>query len=132
MQPTPGRGVLASADVAGILAVGHGGWIDPLALVLGMAGLGSTAVVALALVALARRRSWSYFLVAAALGTLLARTSLGALSMAGVVTFETHHLPEHALDVLLIALLLGAIYAARTAPDGVGSGDTREGGELDE
>lgn len=103
------------------LAVGHGAGPDPLALVLGLAGVGSTAVVALALVALARRRSWSYFLVTAALGTLLARTSLGALSMAGVVTLDAHHLPEHALDVVLIALLLGAIYAARSAPDGVGS-----------
>lgn len=132
MEPTPGEPAIAAADAGAVLAVAHGGWIDPLALVLGLAGLGSTAVVALALVALARRRSWSYFLVAAALGTLLARTSLGALSMAGVLAFDAHHLPEHALDVLLIALLLGAVYAARTAPDGVGSDDRRDGEEHHE
>ncbi len=94
---------------------------DPLALVLGLAGLGSVVVVALALVALARRRSWSYFLVTAALGTLLVRTSLGALSVGGVMALGDHHLHEHALDVVMIALLLGAVYLAR--PPGPRSAD---------
>lgn len=95
---------------------------DPLGVVLWLAGLGSAVVVGLALVALARRRSWPYFLVAAALGTLLARTSLGALSMTGTLPAGTHHLPEHALDVLMVVLLLGAIYTARTTPGGRGTG----------
>lgn len=111
-------------DPWGFAAAGSHG-VDLLGVVLGLAGLGSVAVVGLGLVALARRRSWSYFLVTAALGTLLARTSLGVLSMAGAVSFGAHHLPEHALDVAMIALLLGAIYASRRGPD---AGDLDRGG----
>lgn len=121
--------VIEAVDPPGDLAAVQGG-VDPLGVVLGLAGLGSVAVVGLALVALARRRSWSYFLVTAALGTLLARTSLGVLSMADAVSVGSHHLPEHALDVVMIALLLGAIYVSRSGPD-AGDLDRRGAGNLD-
>jgi len=38
--------------------------------------------------------------------------------MAGVVPDATHHLSEHALDVAMVALVIAAVYQARsTAPE---------------
>jgi heme A synthase len=85
-----------------------------LPLVLLVAGLGSAVVVALALAALARRRSRSYVLVTLALATLLTRTVLGVLTVNHVLPPFPHHLLEHSLDAVTVALLLGAIYLART------------------
>lgn len=96
-----GDGILATPD--GVLLV-----------VLGLAAVGSALVVGLAVVALSRRRSWPYLLVTLALATVLTRTFLGALTMGGTLTLGGHHTMEHALDVVMIALLLGAVYRART------------------
>lgn len=87
---------------------------DLLVAVLAVAALVSGLVMALGLAALARRRSWSYFLVTLALATLLVRTLFGVLSVNGLVGPSSHHLLEHALDILAVALLLGAVYCART------------------
>lgn len=83
--------------------------------VLILAGVASGVIIALALVALARRRTWSYFLVTFALATLLARTFLGGLVHLDRLGSTPHHVLEHALDILAVVLLLGAIYCARTA-----------------
>ncbi|USZ69819.1 hypothetical protein NGM10_17130 (plasmid) [Halorussus salilacus] len=85
------------------------------AALLGIAGVGSALVLALALAALVRRRSRPYLLVALALSTLLARTGVGVLSAAGSVGAETHHVLEHGLDVAMAALVVAAVYDARTA-----------------
>lgn len=84
-----------------------------LPVVLAVAGLGSAALVAVAVMALFRRRSLSYFLVTMAIGTLLLRAFLGAVTLGGVVSGHDHHLLEHVLDVLVIGLLFTAVYAAR-------------------
>jgi hypothetical protein len=86
-----------------------------LALVLSIAGLASAGLVGLALVALLRRRSWSYLLVALALLTLLARTAVAVGSMTGTVGTATHHTLEHALDVAMAGLVIAAVVTARSA-----------------
>jgi hypothetical protein len=99
----------------------------PLPLVLAVAGLVSALLITVALAALARRRSLSYFLVTLALGTLLVRTASGVLSMRDVVPHPSHHLVEHALDIVTVALLLGAVYSARRL-----EGPTVEDGDGDD
>lgn len=86
-----------------------------LALVLSLAGLASAGLVGLALVALLRRRSWSYLLVALALATLLARTGVAVGSMTGTIGPATHHTLEHALDVAMAGLVIAAVVTARSA-----------------
>ena len=86
-----------------------------LALVLSVAGLASAGLVGLALVALLRRRSWSYLLVALALATLLARTGVAVGSMTGSIDTATHHTLEHGLDVAMAGLVIAAVVTARSA-----------------
>ena len=83
-------------------------------MILGTAGLGSSALVVLAFVALLRRQSWSYFLVTLAIGLLMLRTFLGVVMIGGYLSLEIHHFLEHFLDVLMIVLLFAAVYMART------------------
>lgn len=112
------------------LDAGHVGSGDPaLAAVLALAGLGSAAVLALALAALVRRRSRSYLLVALALSALLARTAVAALSMTGGLGAGAHHALEHGLDVVMAALVIAAVYDARSArrADGGTAGSREEG-----
>jgi hypothetical protein len=85
-----------------------------LAVVLIVAALVSAIIITLALVAFARRRSWSYFLVTLALSTLLVRTGFGLLTVGGFRNPTSHHILEHGLDILTVLLLLGAVYCART------------------
>ena len=98
-----------------VLEAGHAGGVD-LALValLAVAGLGSAAVLALALAALLRRRSRSYLLVALALSALVARTAVASIAMAGGLAAGTHHALEHGLDVVMAALVIAAVYDARS------------------
>ncbi|MFB6096161.1 MAG: hypothetical protein ABEJ74_02080 [Haloferacaceae archaeon] len=74
-----------------------------------------TAVLAgLGLAAFARRRSRSYLLVALALLALFARTLVAVAAMAGLLDGGAHHLLEHGLDVAMAALVVGAVYYARS------------------
>lgn len=84
----------------------------PAVLVLG--GVATGAVTALSVGALLRRRSWSYLLVTLALTFMLGKTVLGALTVTGLMSQHSHHFWEHGFDLLTVALLLGAVYAART------------------
>ena len=98
-----------------LLGAGHGsGWGPTMAVLLALAGVGSALVLAVALAALLRRRSRSYLLVTLALATLLARTAVAALSFTGTVEAGSHHLFEHGLDVVMAALVIAAVYDART------------------
>jgi heme A synthase len=82
--------------------------------VLTLAGIASVAIVGLALVAFAQRRSRSYLLITIALATLLVRTVIGGLAMSGVVQLELHHIIEHALDGVMAVSLIAAVYCGRT------------------
>lgn len=84
-----------------------------LLLVLTAASLASAALVAVAIMAMFRRRSLPYGLVAAATGTLLVRSILGVVSHTGVFPGHTHHVVEHILDITVVGLLFAAIAVAR-------------------
>jgi Kef-type K+ transport system membrane component KefB len=112
---------------------------------LALAGLAAATLLGLALAGFARRRSASYLLVALALATLLARVGVATAAMAGLLADTDHHLAEHVLDVLMAALVIAAVYTARSvrqratpepgdvAPDGGGhppaDGDPPAAGE---
>ena len=82
--------------------------------VLAVSGVASLLLTGLAVAALSRRRSASYLLVALALTTLVARTAVAWAELAEWLPTDTHHLVEHVLDVAMIALLVAAVYYART------------------
>jgi Kef-type K+ transport system membrane component KefB len=84
-----------------------------LAVVIAVAALSAGVLVALAAAAFGRRRSRSYLLVTLALGALLAQEVVGWLALTGTVADGTHHLVEHALDVVLAGLVLAAVLFAR-------------------
>lgn len=103
-----------------------------LPVILAMTAIGTAALVVLAMMALFRRRSLSYFLVTMAIGTLLLRTFLGAVTLGGLVSPHAHHLLEHVFDALVISLLFTAVYAARrTDPRSMTKSDVRYGGPDD-
>lgn len=85
-----------------------------LAIVLGLAGVTSMGILALAVVALTRRKSKSYLLVTLAIGTLGIRVILGVLMFLGWMDLTIHHLLEHIADILMALLLLAAVYTAGT------------------
>ncbi|MCX2818861.1 hypothetical protein EGH25_05805 [Haladaptatus sp. F3-133] len=78
--------------------------------VLVLAGIGTTAVFALSLVAYRRRRGKSYLLISVAIGLLVVRTLVGFGTVQGVIPMLYHHLVEHTLDFLIAALVLTAAY----------------------
>lgn len=81
---------------------------------LAIAVIGSAALLGLAIAALVRRQSRPYLLVAAAIGAVFARSAVGGLTVTGTFTATEHHLLEHGLDVVLVALVIAAVYYART------------------
>lgn len=94
---------------------------NPLLLaVLTIAGLGASVVVGLALAVFIRRRSRSYLLVTLAVATLLARTVVASLSLNGSIDAGVHHLAEHGLDIVMVALVIAAVYTARQVKRGGG------------
>ena len=82
---------------------------------LALAGVAAAVLLGLALAGFARRRSRPYLLVALALATLLARVGVATAAMAGLLVDADHHLAEHVLDVLMAALVIAAVYTARSA-----------------
>ncbi|WP_089825845.1 DUF7471 family protein [Halogranum amylolyticum] len=85
-----------------------------------LAGLGSAVVAALGIAAFAQRRSGSYLLVALALSAVLARSAVAVLTIGGVMPFGPHHTAEHALDFVLVTLVLAAVYYARRVESAAG------------
>ncbi|MFB6107646.1 MAG: hypothetical protein ABEJ82_02245 [Haloplanus sp.] len=94
-----------------------GGASLPLEVVVAVVGVGSLVLVAAGFVAYRRRRRWSHLLVVGALATLFARAAVAALSMGGVVDAGVHHVAEHALDLLSVTLVFGAVLYARRVED---------------
>jgi hypothetical protein len=89
---------------------------------------GAGVLLGLGLAALLRRRSWSYLLVALALAALFARVSVAALSVAGMFGPTQHHLVEHSLDAVMVALVVAAVYHARSIQREIGT-DPGTGGD---
>ncbi|MFC7154024.1 hypothetical protein ACFQPA_00960 [Halomarina halobia] len=84
------------------------------AAVLTLATLGSAALFGLGVAAFLRRQSRSYLLVALALAALLSRSVVAGFAITGHVSASEHHLLEHALDAVMVGLVVGAVYHART------------------
>lgn len=85
----------------------------PLLTILVLAAVGSAVLLGLGLAAFLRRGSGSYLLIVLALAALAARTAVATLAMTNMMSPTGHHLLEHALDVVLVALVIAAVYYAR-------------------
>jgi hypothetical protein len=79
-----------------------------------VAGLGAATLFGIALAAFVRRRSRPYLLLVAAFAALLARSAVAAASLSGLLSPAAHHVLEHGLDAVLVALVVAAVYYART------------------
>ncbi|MFC4356745.1 hypothetical protein ACFO0N_02150 [Halobium salinum] len=90
----------------------------PLLAALTLGGVGAVVVAGLGVAAWLQRGSRSYLLVALALSTLLARSGVAALTLGGVIPWESHHTLEHGLDVVMAALVIAAVYYARQVERG--------------
>ncbi|WP_338730167.1 hypothetical protein [Haladaptatus sp. DJG-WS-42] len=86
----------------------------PLVVLVGLASVGAAILLGLALAAFLRRQSRPYLFIALALCAVFAQSIVAALSVTGMLETNLHHLLEHSLDVLLVALVIGAVYYART------------------
>ncbi|WP_449271855.1 DUF7471 family protein [Halostella litorea] len=74
----------------------------------------SILVALLSFAAYVKRRTMSYLLIAIAFSTFLGKTSLGLTYLMGSMNADMHHSFEHSLDVVMMALVLGAVYYARS------------------
>lgn len=102
--------------VADVLAVGSWSEVRSSRLLLSLiflAGVGTTVLFVLGLVAYLRRRTTPYLLITLALGALVVQTVVGFGTALGVVPMGIHHLVQHGLDFLIASALLGAIYRSR-------------------
>lgn len=86
----------------------------PLLAVLTVAGIGTAVLLGLAIGAFVRRQSRPYLLIVAAVAALFGRSAVAGLTVTGVFSRTNHHLLEHGLDVVLVALVIAAVYHART------------------
>lgn len=86
--------------------------------VLVVAGLGASVIVGLALAVVLRRQSGTYLLVSLAVAALLARTVVASLSLNGTLDPGVHHVAEHGLDVVMVALVVAAVVTARRVEHG--------------
>jgi len=82
--------------------------------VVSLAALGTAILFGLAFAAFIRRRSRPYLLLVAAFAALLGRSAVVGFSLLGVLSPTNHHFFEHGLDVVLVALVVAAVYYART------------------
>ncbi|MCL9817172.1 DUF7471 family protein [Natronocalculus amylovorans] len=84
-----------------------------LLLVVGVAGVLSAIVFLISVAAFFRRQSVAYLLLAVAFGLLFGRALVAFLAIGGIVSMANHHLIEHAIDALMAAVVIVAIYYAR-------------------
>jgi hypothetical protein len=92
--------------------LGAGNW--DIAAVAVLSAVAGAVLCGLALIAYRQRGTRAYLLLLLALTALFARPLIALLSEFAMVSAPTHHLLEHALDTLFVALVLGAVYYART------------------
>lgn len=94
--------------------------------IIALSGIATGVLAVVGLVALSRRRSPPYFLVAVALTMLAVRAVVGLLAFAGLMDVGLHNFVEHGLDFVIAVLLIAAIFEART-PNRCSFGSTPEG-----
>lgn len=78
-----------------------------------LAALGTAVLLGLALAAFVQRRSGPYLLLVGAFLALFARSLVAVVGAVGMLSPTTHHLVEHGIDVVLVALVVAAVYYAR-------------------
>ncbi len=83
-----------------------------------VAGVGTSLLLGIAIAAFVRRQSRPYLLIAAAIGALFVRSVVAGLTMTGTFSQTDHHVLEHGLDVVMVALVVAAVYHARTVSRG--------------
>lgn len=87
----------------------------PLLSIICLAGIGTTVLFLISVIAYRRRRTPQYLLIMTALYALVLQSLIGAGTVFGVVPMIAHHLIEHTLDFLIAVLILYAVY--RSGPD---------------
>ncbi|MGB9954065.1 MULTISPECIES: hypothetical protein [unclassified Haloarcula] len=92
--------------------LGTGSW--DIAAVVVLSAVAGAVLCGLALAAYRQRGTRAYLLISLALTALFARPLVALLSGFSLVSGPTHHFLEHVLDTLFVALVLGAVYYART------------------
>ena len=80
-----------------------------------LAGLGTSVLFVISVLAYVQRRSRRYLLVTVAVGALFCRSVIGLGTVVGLVPMPLHHIIEHSLDFLIAALVLYA--ALRSKPE---------------
>lgn len=78
-----------------------------------LTGIASGVLAAVGLVALSRRRTTPYLLVALALVFLAAKAVVAGFYLGGFLDVSSHNFLEHALDFGVATLLIAAILEAR-------------------
>jgi hypothetical protein len=79
-----------------------------------IAGLLTAVLLGLGMAVFVRRRSRSYLLIALALLALFGRSVVAGGTLLGLISPGLHHLLEHGLDIIMAALVVAAVYYART------------------
>lgn len=96
----------------------HSEYVGPQSLqllaVIALATVGTALLLGLAFRAFVRRQSRPYLLIVAAFAALLGRSAVAGFTVTGLFSPAEHHLLEHGLDVVLVALVFAAIYHSRT------------------
>ena len=108
--------ILNSRKMAGLLLL-HSWSMEPRSLpLLGfitVATPGTAVLPGLAIGGFVLRQSRPYLLLVAAVGALLGRSVGAGFSITGSLS-TTHHLFEHGMDVILVALSIAVVYHSRT------------------
>lgn len=86
----------------------------PFIAILTVAAAVTALLFGVALAAFLQRRSRSYLLIVGAFAALFTRSAVAGLSTVGYLSPANHHLLEHGLDVVLVALVVAAVYLARS------------------
>lgn len=87
--------------------------------VITVAALGAALLLGVSVAAFVRRQSRPYLLLVTAFAALLGRSAVAGFSFFGMLSPTSHHVLEHGLDVLLVALVVAAVYYARAVSKGV-------------
>jgi hypothetical protein len=82
-----------------------------------LTGIASGLLAAVALIAVSRRQSIPYLLVALALVFLAAKAGVGLLHLSGTLGHVNHNFLEHTLDFVVATLLVMALVEARGPSD---------------
>jgi hypothetical protein len=108
---------ILSLTAAVLLPLHFGGSLSDSLLIIALSAgtVFSILVALLSFVAFLKRRTISYLLIAVAFSTFLGKTSLGLTYLMGRMNPEMHHSFEHTLDVIMMALVLAAVYYARSS-----------------